>query len=76
MSEETHTYDKPNEEHYLDSLIRSLGHKQEYDLVRLLDGSTCSIRTTTSFSDRKLNAYLFRDIELNITLHAPVLRQL
>jgi hypothetical protein len=57
MSEETYTYDKPNEKHYLDTLIGWLGHKQEHDLARLLDGSTCSIRTTTSFSGRRWNAY-------------------
>ncbi len=57
MIENDYKYKKPNEKRYLNGLIEYLKLKEENEIVNILNDSKCLIKTSSTFSRRRWNAY-------------------
>lgn len=57
MIENNYKYKKPNERRYLKGLIEYLKLEKENEIVNILNGSRCLIKTSSTFSRRRWNAH-------------------
>ena len=57
MSDNEFTYQKPDDQAFLDTLIEYLRFKGEKEIADLLEGSKCNIESSGTFSYQRWNAY-------------------
>lgn len=57
MSDSEFTYEKPDEQDFLDTLIDYLKFQKEKEIADLLEGAQCMIESTSTFSYQRWNGY-------------------
>lgn len=57
MSEDRFTYQKPDAQAFLDTLVKYLRMKSIKEIVDLLEGARCNIQSSSTFSKKRWDAY-------------------